>query len=196
MHERAAAAPPELREHRLEPLRSLVSGTGRLHRRAIYPRGPEQVDVRPGVASHYNGRVASKRQRRYRDRRRSGRAPLSETEIERAEARRKVEAARPQRAKPAAGASTAGPKDPRGRPIRIPSWTRPLKLAPIFLVFWFVLTRYVTKSSGTTTQGAAIQAVLLTVVLVPAMYLSDRMAYRIAMRRLAKTEAAAPAKRS
>jgi hypothetical protein len=138
--------------------------------------------------------VASKRQRRYRDRRRTGRAPLTESELERAEARRQAEAARPKREKPAAVAASAGPRDPRGRPIRIPSWSRPLKLAPIFLVFWFVLTRYLFTSSGTTTRGAAIQALLLTAVLVPAMYLSDRMAYRIAMRRLAKTEAPAAGK--
>lgn len=138
--------------------------------------------------------MASKRQRRYRDRRRSGRAPLTEAELERAGARREIEAARPKREKVVA--ATAGPRDPRGRPVRVPSWSRPLKLAPIFLVFWFVLTRYVTKSAATTTAGAAFQALLLTAVLVPAMYLSDRMAYRIATRRQAKAEAAAAAKRS
>jgi hypothetical protein len=139
--------------------------------------------------------VASKRQRRYRDRRRSGRAPLTEAELERAEARRQAEAARPKRERPVA--SAAATRDARGRPIRVPSWTRPLKLAPIFLVFWFVLVRYVTRPSGMTTQGAALQALLLTAVLVPAMYLSDRMAYRIAMRRKAKgDDAPAAGKRS
>ncbi len=44
--------------------------------------------------------------------------------------------------------------------------------------------------------GAALQALLLTAVLVPAMYLSDRMAYRIAMRRKAKGADAPAGKRS
>ena len=144
----------------------------------------------------YNGDVASKRQRRYRDRRRSGTAPLTGSALERAEAHRLTEATAAK--KPKATATKSGSKqllDARGRPIRVPSWIRPLKLAPIFLVIWFVIVRYVTHPKGVTTTSAAIQALALTAILVPAMYLSDRMAYRIAMRRVAKSDAAPASKR-
>lgn len=89
------------------------------------------------------------------------------------------------------GAGSGGDTQPilvgaRGRPIKPPSWLKALKRAPIFLVAWLVLLVYVARPKGSSTEGAALQAVLLAVLTIPLTYFSDALVYRFAKRRGAK----------
>lgn len=77
----------------------------------------------------------------------------------------------------------------RGRkPVAYPTIWRALKRAPLLAGVWFVLIEFVFKPSGSSTQGNLITTALIGAVMVPAMYLTDRFAYRMALKRGAPVE--------
>jgi hypothetical protein len=86
-------------------------------------------------------------------------------------------------AKPAANPAHRGRK-----PVAYPTIWRALKRAPLLAAVWFVLIEFVFKPSGSSTTGNLITTALIGAVMVPAMYLTDRFAYRMAIKRGAPVE--------
>ncbi len=75
-------------------------------------------------------------------------------------------------------------RPPAGRkPVAYPTLRRCLKRAPIFGAIWFVLVRFVLSSGGTTPLEDLNQAVILTLVMIPLLFLTDMITFRMARRR-------------
>lgn len=87
-------------------------------------------------------------------------------------------------AKPATNPAMRGRK-----PVAYPTIWRALKRAPLLAAVWFVLIEFVFKPSGSSTQGNIVTTLLIGAVMVPAMYLTDRFAYRMAVKRGAPVQA-------
>ena len=74
------------------------------------------------------------------------------------------------------------------KPVAYPTIWRALKRAPLLAAVWFVLIEFVFKPESSSTQGNLITTALIGAVMVPAMYLTDRFAYRMALKRGAPVE--------
>ena len=107
---------------------------------------------------------------------------------------------RPAKAKDAAPAKTSKNgkpgRDARGRPIRIvppPSWHRAVRRGAILAPIMFVVLILITN------RGSRVYSIVLAFVysamLIPFIYLTDRMAYRTYLRRVGKAPPAPPRKR-
>jgi hypothetical protein len=82
------------------------------------------------------------------------------------------------------GASTG-----RGRkPVAYPTITRALKRAPILAGIWFILIEFIFKPEGSSTVSNLATTALIAAVMIPAMYMTDRFAYRMALKRGAPVE--------
>src|SRR5829696_2354670 len=83
----------------------------------------------------------------------------------------------------------AATRDASGRkPVAYPTLTRALKRAPLLAGVWFILIEFVFKPSGSTTAGNLATTALIGGVMIPAMYVTDRFAYRMAIKRGAPVE--------
>lgn len=72
----------------------------------------------------------------------------------------------------------------RGRkPVAFPTIRRSLVRAPIFGLMWFVISRFLLSSSGKSVEQDALQALILTVAMVPLLYFADKVTYTLAKRR-------------
>jgi hypothetical protein len=69
------------------------------------------------------------------------------------------------------------------KPVPYPTLRRSLKRAPIFGLIWFVLIRFVLSRGTTTPTEDFFQAVILTVVMVPLLFMTDTLTFRMARRR-------------
>lgn len=82
------------------------------------------------------------------------------------------------------GASKSRSTAARGRkPVAYPTLRRCLVRAPIFGLMWFVISRFLLRGSGHTINEDAFQAIVLTVAMVPLLYLADKVTYTLAKRR-------------
>ena len=97
-------------------------------------------------------------------------------------------------ARTAAAAEQKGKKGSRGRakgssaararkPVPFPTLKRALIRAPIFGLIWFVLMRFVLSQGDTSPVQDAMQALILTGVMIPLLILTDSITYRLARRR-------------
>lgn len=88
------------------------------------------------------------------------------------------------------------PKDKKGRrpssskssarvrkPVPYPTLFRALTRAPIFGLIWFVLMRFVLSREAQTVEADVLQALILTGVMLPLLFLTDTVTYRLAKRR-------------
>ena len=73
------------------------------------------------------------------------------------------------------------------RPVPVPSWGRAARRSGFLFVLMFAVIHFVAPPSGSTTGQHLIQAVLFAVAFAPLTYLMDRIAYRAAQKRGAKT---------
>ena len=98
----------------------------------------------------------------------------------------------PQEKQPSSGrkarAAKPNPAYRGKKPVAYPTIWRALKRAPLLAAVWFVLIEFVFKPSGSSTQGNLVTTALIGAVMVPAMYLTDRFAYRMAVKRGAPVE--------
>lgn len=84
----------------------------------------------------------------------------------------------------AKGRAGKGSSAPRARkPVPFPTLKRALVRAPIFGLIWFVLMRFVLSQGDTSPTQDAIQALILTGVMIPLLLLTDSITYRLARRR-------------
>ncbi|MEI6689783.1 MAG: hypothetical protein WCN97_10575 [Thermoleophilia bacterium] len=82
------------------------------------------------------------------------------------------------------GASKARSSAARGRkPVAFPTLRRCLVRAPIFGLMWFVISRFLLSGAGRTINEDAVQALVLTVAMVPLLYFADKVTYTLAKRR-------------
>jgi len=100
---------------------------------------------------------------------------------------REMKAAEPAAA-PAKGKGRAKAKGrssaPRGRkPVAFPTLRRSLVRAPIFGLMWFVISRLLLSKSGHSINQDALQALILTVAMVPLLFFADKVTYTLAKRR-------------
>src|SRR5919197_2538271 len=73
----------------------------------------------------------------------------------------------------------AKPRDAKGRPLREiqpPSWRRVLKRSAIFLPIMYLVISLTSKNLPV--AGRVLNALVLALMLVPTMYVMDRVAYR------------------
>jgi hypothetical protein len=78
----------------------------------------------------------------------------------------------------------ASPRTAAGRkPIAYPTLRRSLKRAPIFGLIWFVLIRFVLSRGTTTPMQDFYQALILTAVMIPLLFMTDMITFRMARRR-------------
>jgi len=108
-------------------------------------------------------------------------------------ARRWLGGSRDSGSKPSAGKSSGGKASGSRssglrKPVAYPTITRALKRAPLLAGVWFVLIEFVFKPSGSSTTSNLLTTALIAAVMVPAMYLTDRFAYRMALKRGAPVE--------
>ncbi len=76
-----------------------------------------------------------------------------------------------------------GKSQPRGRkPVPYPTLRRCLIRAPIFGFIWFGLITLV-LSQGQPPLSNLLQAMILTVVMIPLLFMTDMLTYRLAKRR-------------
>ncbi len=72
----------------------------------------------------------------------------------------------------------------RGRkPVPYPTIKRGLIRAPLFGVFWFVIMRFFLSPETRTVNEDLLQAAILTVVMLPLLFMTDMITYRLASRR-------------
>ena len=82
------------------------------------------------------------------------------------------------------GRAKKGSSAPRARkPVPFPTLKRALIRAPIFGLIWFVLMRFVLSQGGSSPTQDATQALILTGVMIPLLFLTDSITYRLASRR-------------
>jgi len=82
------------------------------------------------------------------------------------------------------GASKSRSSAARGRkPVAFPTLRRCLVRAPIFGLMWFVISRFLLSGAGRTINDDAVQALVLTVAMVPLLYFADKVTYTLAKRR-------------
>ncbi|MGI9116695.1 MAG: hypothetical protein ACR2JV_03550 [Gaiellales bacterium] len=85
---------------------------------------------------------------------------------------------------PAKGKARAKGRASGGRkPVAYPTLRRCLVRAPIFGLMWFVISRFLLSKSGHTVNEDAVQALILTVAMVPLLYFADKVTYTLARRR-------------
>ena len=75
-------------------------------------------------------------------------------------------------------------RDAKGRPLREiqpPSWRRVLKRAAIFLPIMYLVISLTSKNL--TVAGRVLNALVFALLLVPTMYVMDRVAYRTFLKR-------------
>jgi hypothetical protein len=87
-------------------------------------------------------------------------------------------------------AKAAPGRDAKGRPLRViqpPSWQRVLKRAAIFLPIMYVVISLTSKQLSLT--GKLLNALVLAVMLIPTMYVMDRVAYRTYLKRTGRDSA-------
>lgn len=86
----------------------------------------------------------------------------------------------------ASGTTKKGAKGkaaPRGRkPVPYPTLKRCLIRAPIFGIIWFALITLV-LSAGQPPMTNVLQALILTAVMIPLLFVTDMITYRLAKRR-------------
>jgi hypothetical protein len=88
-----------------------------------------------------------------------------------------------------ANARGSGSSTQRGRkPVAYPTLTRALKRAPILAGIWFILIEFIFKPQGSSTTSNLATTALIAAVMIPAMYMTDRFAYRMALKRGAPVE--------
>jgi hypothetical protein len=90
-------------------------------------------------------------------------------------------------------AKAAKPRDAKGRPIREiqpPSWQRIFKRVAIFLPIMYVVISLTSKNL--TVVGKLLNALVLALLLVPTMYVMDRVAYRTYLKRTGRAPQATP----
>lgn len=107
-------------------------------------------------------------------------------EIDPAELRRDQPDGKREPAVRAAANGKTPARDARGRPVRQvhpPSWRRVFRRAAIFGPIMFVVLIVANQKASTASQVAV--AAVYTALLVPFMYLMDRLAYRTYLRRAA-----------
>ena len=98
---------------------------------------------------------------------------------------------RPTRTRASKTTKKPAARDARGRkPVAYPTITRALKRAPLLAGVWFILIEFVFKPEGSTTAGNLATTALIGGVMIPAMYVTDRFAYRMAIKRGAPVESA------
>jgi hypothetical protein len=95
----------------------------------------------------------------------------------------------------ARAAKTAKPKprDAKGRPIREiqpPSWQRIFKRVAIFVPIMYLVISLTSKNL--TVAGKLLNALVLALLLVPTMYVMDRVAYRTYLKRTGQAPQSAP----
>jgi hypothetical protein len=81
-------------------------------------------------------------------------------------------------------ATAAKARDAKRRPVREiqpPSWQRILKRVAIFLPIMYIVISLTSKSL--TVAGKLLNALVLALLLVPTMYVMDRVAYRTYLKR-------------
>ena len=84
----------------------------------------------------------------------------------------------------AKGKGKGGRRAPAARkPIAYPTLRRSLTRAPIFGLLWFVVSRFLLSKSGHSVNDDAIQAIGLTVAMVPLLYFADKVTYTLAKRK-------------
>ena len=123
------------------------------------------------------------KQRRKQERfRRHGVERPRSPQLDEKEARREAEAE--QKGKKGAKGRAKGSSAPRARkPVPFPTLKRALIRAPIFGLIWFVLMRFVLSQGDTSPVQDAMQALILTGVMIPLLILTDSITYRLARRR-------------
>ncbi|MGA0122228.1 MAG: hypothetical protein ACO3KD_04375 [Gaiellales bacterium] len=128
--------------------------------------------------------MTTERQRKKQERfRRHGVERPRSPQIDEKEARRAEEDDR-KAAKGKRGSKSRSSSAPRGRkPVPFPTIKRALTRAPIFGAIWFVLMRFLISRGQTTPAEDAIQALILTGVMLPLLFLTDSITYRLASRR-------------
>jgi hypothetical protein len=108
-------------------------------------------------------------------------------EIDPAELRREQSDGKREPTVRAAANGKAPARDARGRPVRQvhpPSWRRVFRRAAIFGPIMFVVLIVANQKASAASQVAV--ALVYTALLVPFMYLMDRLAYRTYLRRAAQ----------
>ena len=91
----------------------------------------------------------------------------------------------------------AKPRDAKGRPLREiqpPSWRRVLKRSAIFLPIMYLVISLTSKNL--TVAGRVLNALVLALMLVPTMYVMDRVAYRTYLKRIGRDRQPTPRRKS
>ncbi len=129
--------------------------------------------------------MTTERQRRKQERfRRHGVERPRSPQIDEKEARQASEDERKSAKGRKGGSRSRASSAPRGRkPVPFPTIRRALTRAPIFGLIWFVLMRFLLSGGQTTPAEDAVQALILTGVMIPLLFLTDSITYRLANRR-------------
>ena len=69
------------------------------------------------------------------------------------------------------------------KPVPYPTLRRSLVRAPIFGLLWFVISRFLLSGAERTINEDIVQAVILTLAMLPLLYFADKVTYTLARRK-------------